>query len=205
MNVLVGCEYTGIVTNALRAYNVQAFSCDILETEGNKAWHIKGDLIEVLHNNKWDAVIAFPPCTHLAVSGAKHFYKKKHLQTEALEMVRTILEYDCDYICLENPVGIISTRITKPTQYIQPYEYGNPQSKKTCLWLKGLPKLIPTKNVYNDVEWQYFPSGKRMCKTYSQNKKDRDKTFKGIAYAMANQWHTYLQGKEQPKQLTIPW
>lgn len=192
MNVLVGCEYSSTVTTALRKQGINAYSCDILPTEGNKDWHIQGDLIEVLHNKKWDALISFPPCTHLAVSGARHFHKKKEQQKEALEFVQTLLDYDCKYICLENPVGIISTRIKKPTQYIQPYEYGDAVSKKTCLWLKGLPKLQSTNNVYDKVEWDNFASGKRMCKWYSVNRQNRSKTFTGIAEAMATQWKEYL-------------
>lgn len=192
MEVLVGCEYSGVLTNALRKQGINAYSCDILQTEGNKEWHIQGDLIEVLHSKKWDALICFPPCTHLATSGARHFHKKKKQQEEALQFVRTLLDYDCKYICLENPVGIISTRIKKPTQYIQPYEYGHAMSKRTCLWLKGLPKLKSTKNMYDKVEWDYFPSGKRMCKWYSNNRKERSKTFTGIAEAMAIQWKEYL-------------
>ena len=203
MDVLVGCEYSGVLTYALRQQGIIAYSCDILPTEGNKNWHIQGDLIEVLHSKKWDALLCFPPCTHLAVSGARHFYKKKEQQKEALKFVQTLLDYDCKYICLENPVGIISTRIKKPTQYIQPYEYGHAMSKRTCLWLKGLPKLEPTNNVYNEVQWEYYDSGKRMCKTYSHDKKNRSKTFLGIAEAMAEQWKEYLTGNRTTKEAGI--
>lgn len=198
MDVLVGCEYSGVLTNALRKQGITAYSCDILPTEGNKEWHIQGDLIEVLHSKKWDALICFPPCTHLAVSGARHFHKKKKQQEEALQFVRTLLDYDCKYICLENPVGIISTRIKKPTQYIHPYEYGDPVSKKTGLWLKGLPKLEPSKII--QPEYITLKDGKRFSKWYykisclpqKERGKARSQTFTGIAEAMAVQWKEYL-------------
>ena len=198
MDVLVGCEYSGVLTNALRKQGITAYSCDILPTEGNKEWHIQGDLIEVLHSKKWDALICFPPCTHLAVSGARHFHKKKEQQKEALEFVQTLLDYDCKYICLENPVGIISTHIKKPTQYVQPYEYGEPVSKKTGLWLKGLPKLQPSKIV--QPEYIILKDGKRYSKWYyktsclphKERSKARSKLFTGIAEAMAVQWKEYL-------------
>ena len=191
MKVLVACEYTGRVRNALRKKNINAWSCDIKKSIDDTVFHIQKDLKEVL-KEKWNAIIAFPPCTHLAVSGAKHFHKKQKEQKEALEFVKMIFDYDCEYLCLENPVSIISSKIKKPTQYIQPYEFGHPASKKICLWLKGFPNLQPTKNVYDDVQWDYFKSGKRMCRWYSNNKQDRDKTFENIAIAMSEQWYKLL-------------
>ena len=199
MNVLVGCEKSGVVTEALRKENIIAWSCDILPTDSNNKWHIQGDIIDILHSKKWDALICFPPCTHLAASGARHFHKKKEQQKEALELVQTLLDYDCKYICLENPVGIISTKICKPTQYIQPYEYGHPVTKKTCLWLKGLPKLEPTNIV--QPEYINLKNGKRMSKWFYKTsclpQKERSKArsifWDGIATAMASQWKYYLK------------
>jgi site-specific DNA-cytosine methylase len=191
--VLIACEYSGRVRAALRAKGVDAWSCDILASDDDSQYHIQGDLREVLQQHQWFAVIAFPPCTHLAVSGARHFHKKEQQQRDALAFVQMLFDYDCEYLCIENPIGIISTKIKKPSQYIQPYEFGHPMSKKTCLWLRGLPKLQGTNNVYDQVNWQYYPSGKRMCSWYSKSSAhERSKTFENIATQMAEQWHTYL-------------
>jgi len=190
--VLVACEYSGRVREALRKKGVDAWSCDILPSNDNSDHHIQKDLKEVL-KDEWFAIIAFPPCTHLAVSGARHFHKKQKEQKEALEFVQMIFDYDCQYLCIENPVGIISSKIKKPTQYIQPYEFDTPVSKKTCLWLRGFSKLQSTNNVYEKVEWQTSKTGKRMCKWMnSKSGHERSMTFQNIANAIADQWYKYL-------------
>ena len=192
--ILVACEYTGRVRRALREKGVNAYSCDIRASLDDSEYHIQKDLKEVLNAEKWFAVISFPPCTHLASSGARHFHRKQQEQKAALEFVQMLMDYDCKYFCLENPVGIISSRIRKPDQYIQPYEYGEPVSKKTCLWLRGLLPLKkdPNQNVYKDIKWQNDNKKRRICSTISNKKKDRDKTFIGIANAMAEQWSHLL-------------
>jgi len=192
--VLVACEYSGRVRNALRQRGVDAWSCDILPADDGSPYHIQGDLKEVLQKHQWYAIIAFPPCTHLAVSGARHFHKKQKEQKEALEFVQMIFDYGCDYLCIENPVGIISTKIKKPSQYIQPYEFDTPVSKKTCLWLRGFSKLEGTKNVYDQVQWSKSKTGKRICKLFNDTKSGhkRSITFQNIADAMADQWYQNL-------------
>ena len=180
MNVLVACEFSGIVRDAFTARGHDATSCDLLPSE-RPGKHIEDDVIPHL-NDGWDLLIAHPPCTHLAVSGAAWFYRKQKEQREALVFVKKLLDAPIDKICLENPVSVISTKIRKPDQIIQPYEYGEPYSKKTCLWLKGLPKLIPTKicSIREQRVWREPPSKDRW--------KNRSRTYPGIAEAMANQW-----------------
>jgi site-specific DNA-cytosine methylase len=187
MKVLVACEYSGTVRDAFIAQGHDAVSCDILPTD-KPGPHYQGDVRDILGNG-WDLMIAHPPCTHLAVSGAKHFHKKEKEQAEALEFVRMLLDTPIPKICLENPVSVISTRIRKPNQIIQPWQFGDPFQKTTCLWLKGLPPLRHTK-IVDKGEFVTTPSGKRLPKWYSDNKnpKHRSKTFQGIADAMAEQW-----------------
>jgi len=195
MKVLVACEYSGIVRDAFTAKGHDAWSCDILptESEGN---HIQDDILKHLDRG-WDLMIAHPPCTHLAVSGARWFtsgHKPWSLQVEALEFVRQLLNAPVEKIALENPVSVISTKIRKPTQIIQPYHYGHEVRKTTCLWLKNLPKLIPTKIV--EPKMIKMKNGKSMSKfcyeTFKLPNKIRGKMrsrfFKGIARAMAEQW-----------------
>lgn len=142
MRILVACEYSGTVRDAFAARGHDAWSCDLLPTErlGN---HIHGDVLQHLHRN-WDLMIAHPPCTHLAVSGARWFKDKQIEQAEALDFVRRLLDAPIPRIALENPISIISSRIRKPDQIIQPWQFGHGETKATCLWLKNLPKLIPT-------------------------------------------------------------
>jgi len=187
MRVLIACEYSGVVRDAFTALGHYAMSCDILPTD-SPGLHYQGDVRDILGGD-WDLMIAHPPCTHLAVSGAKHFHKKKKEQAEALDFVRILLDAPITHICLENPVSIISTRIRKPNQIIQPWMFGDPFQKTTCLWLKNLPTLAPTK-IVDKGEFVTTPSGKRLPKWYSDNKnpKHRSKTFPGIAQAMAQQW-----------------
>lgn len=188
MKVLVACEYSGVVREAFTAKGHDAWSCDLLDTEisGN---HIKGDVLNVL-NSGWDIMIAHPPCTHLAVSGAAWFKDKQAEQSEALDFVRKLLGCDIPKICLENPVSVISTKIRKPTQIIHPYQFGHREQKTTCLWLKGLPNLAPTNNVKQEM--MLLPKNERERLHYLPPGKDRwrerSRTFPGIASAMADQW-----------------
>lgn len=180
MRVLVACEYSGVVREAFARRGHDAWSCDFLasEQEGN---HYQGDVTDILGDG-WDLMIAHPPCTHLAVSGARWFKDKQSEQVEALDFVRLLLNAPITMIALENPVSIISSRIRKPDQIIQPWQFGHGETKKTCLWLKGLPLLTPT-NIVEGREgrvWKMSPGPDRW--------KERSRTFSGIADAMAEQW-----------------
>ena len=192
MRVLVACEFSGVVRRAFRALGHDAYSCDLMPTEdGDSTHHIKGDVLRVLSQG-WDLMISHPPCTHLAVSGAKHFHRKEIEQTQALSFVMALMSAPIPRIALENPVSIISSRIRKPDQIIQPWQFGHPQPKTTCLWLKGLPLLVPTK-IVSKGEYITYPSGKRLPAWYANlspktRAKERSITFSGIADAMAAQW-----------------
>jgi site-specific DNA-cytosine methylase len=180
MKVLIACEYSGTVREAFSKLGHDAWSCDILETEipGN---HYKGDVKEILCDG-WDLMIAHPPCTHLAVSGARWFKYKQKEQAEALEFVRLLLDAPIEQVALENPISIISSQIRKPDQIIQPWQFGHGETKATCLWLQNLPKLHPT-NIVEGREkriWKMPPTPDRW--------KERSRTFEGIAQAMATQW-----------------
>jgi len=180
MKILVACEFSGIVREAFAKQRHDAWSCDLLPTEipGN---HIQGDVLEIL-NNGWDLMIAHPPCTYLAVSGARWFKDKTQEQEEALAFVQYLMKAPVEKICIENPVSIISTRIRKPDQIIQPWMFGHGETKATCLWLKSLPKLEPT-NIVEDR------TGRVHKETPGPNRwKNRSRTLQGIAEAMAEQW-----------------
>jgi hypothetical protein len=187
MNVLIACEYSGVVREAFKKLGHNAWSCDLLPSE-IPGQHIQDNVLNHLDNN-WDLMIAHPPCTHLAVSGARHFWRKEKEQFEAINFVKALLNAPIPRICLENPVSIISTLIRKPDQIIQPWQFGNPYQKTTCLWLKNLPMLIPT-SIVSKGEFVITPSGKKLPKWYSDspNGKVRSRTFQGIADAMATQW-----------------
>lgn len=220
MNVLVACEESQRVTIEFRKLGHKAYSCDLLECSGNHPeWHIKKDVTLLLNGNcifhtvdgveheisgKWDMIIAFPPCTYLTVTGNRWYnyekYGDKAIQrmldrNDAIKFFMTIANADCDKIAIENPVGIMSTQWRKPDQIIQPYQYGDAYEKRTCLWLKGLSMLSPTKIVEIPDRIQ-FKSGKTMAKWYveagnlskEQRALVRSKTFPGIAKAMATQW-----------------
>lgn len=237
MNILVACEESQRVCMAFRKKGHRAFSADIQECSGgHPEWHILGDVLPLINGNcdfnlqdgshdeqvnKWDMIIAFPPCTHLAVSGARHFEKKRAdgRQREAIIFFMQFINADCDRISVENPVNIISGNYVdkwfpdiaekyglpiKPTQTIEPFMFGHRASKKTCLWLKGLPKLLPTK-IVDAGEYLVTPSGKRhnigssACYARDENgkiiswndprtAKIRSKTYEGIALAMSEQW-----------------
>ena len=195
MRILVACEYSGTVRDAFLKKGHDAISCDILPSS-SPGPHIQRDVTEIL-NDGWDMMIAFPPCTDLAVSGARHFPAKiaDGRQQRALDFVSALLNAPIPKICLENPVGVISTHIRKPDQIIQPWQFGHEAQKTTCLWLKNLPPLKATK-IVGKGEFVTFRSGKRHPKWYSEipstgkpeNALKRGKTFGGIAEAMAEQW-----------------
>jgi len=183
VRVLVACEFSGVVRDAFRARGHDAWSCDLLPCEADPKWHIQGDVLAILGDG-WDMMIAHPPCTHLAVSGARHFVRKvaSGEQQEALEFVRMLLDAPIPKIALENPISIISSQIRKPDQIIQPWMFGHGETKATCLWLKGLPKLTPT-NIVDGREARVH----RMPPSPNRWKK-RSITYSGIAKAMAEQW-----------------
>ena len=184
LRVLIACEFSGIVRDAFLAKGHDAWSCDLLPTE-KPGPHIQGDVLTAIWYGRrapWDLMIAHPPCTHLAVSGARWFKDKEEEQEEALAFVKFLMDAPIEKICIENPISIISTRIRKPDQIIQPWMFGHPYVKTTCLWLKNLPKLIPT-NIVDGREqkcWKEPPSPNRW--------KNRSRTYAGIAEAMASQW-----------------
>jgi hypothetical protein len=197
MKVLVACEESQAVTIELRKIGIEAFSCDILPCSGGyPEWHLQRDVIPLLKEN-WDMIIAFPPCTHLAVSGAAWFEEKRKdgRQRQGIDFFMLFTDLSCKRVAIENPVGIMSNLYRKPDQYIQPYQFGDSFSKKTCLWLKGLPLLEPTQIVDKGKDITFL-SGKTMPLWYAdsyklpreERAKIRSKTFPGIARAMANQW-----------------
>lgn len=200
MNVLIACEESQKVCTAFREKGHNAFSCDILPHSGSHSeWHIMQDVLSLLNGNckfmtmdcvyhqiygKWDMIIAFPPCTHLAVSGARYFEQKRKdgRQQQGIDFFMEFTKADCEKIAIENPIGIMSTYYRKPDQIIQPWMFGHGETKATCLWLKNLPKLEPT-NIVDGREqrvWRMPPSSERA--------KERSKTYAGIAKAMACQW-----------------
>jgi site-specific DNA-cytosine methylase len=189
MKVLVACEYSGRVRDAFIRNGHDAMSCDLLESEAPGPHYI-GDVRDVISDG-WDLMIAHPPCTHLAVSGARHFKEKAEsgVQQEALDFVRLLLDAPIPMICLENPVSIISTQIRKPSQIIQPWQFGHGETKATCLWLKGLPKLTPTNIVEGrSPVMHHMPPGPNRWK-------DRSRTYTEIAQAMADQWGAAARSK----------
>lgn len=203
MKVLVACEESQEVCKAFRALGHEAYSCDILPCSGgHPEWHIQHGvfdyriddvgLIKPTIGLNWDLLIAHPPCTDLAVSGARWFKEKRAdgRQQKAIDFFMQIANAPIPRICIENPVGIMSTLYREPDQYIQPYEYGHPETKKTCLWLKNLPKLIPTNNVYDEM--MALPKSQRNRVHYMSPGPERAalraKTYPGWASAMATQW-----------------
>ena len=193
MRVLVACEFSGIVRDAFGERGHSAWSCDLLPSERPSPFHIQADVFSrQVMDREWDLLIAHPPCTHLAVSGAAWFERKKAsgVQQEALDFVRALLDAPIARIALENPVSVISTAIRKPDQIIQPWMFGEPEQKATCLWLKNLPKLIPTNDVREEM--MKLPKKLRERKHYTSPGPDRwkirSRTIQGIADAMADQW-----------------
>ena len=209
MKILVACEESQAVTKELRKLGHQAFSCDLLPCSGgHPEWHFKQDVFEVIKQG-WDMMIAHPPCTFLAVSGARWLYNKdgsKNIerwenQAEALDFVQKLMDAPINKIAIENPISVISSNIRKPEQIIQPWMFGDKAQKSTCLWLKNLPKLEPT-DIVDKGEFIEFISKKGVkkkqpkwyfdalkdAKTPAERRTLRSKTFKGIAEAMATQW-----------------
>jgi hypothetical protein len=180
MRVLIACEYSGRVRDAFLALGHDAMSCDLLPTDVEGPHHM-GDVTELLHMG-WDLMIAHPPCTHLAVSGSRWFKDKVKEQAEALVFVQTLMDAPIAKIAIENPVSVISSRIRKPDQIIQPWQFGHGETKATCLWLKGLPKLMPTNVVEGrEARVHRMPPG-------PDRWKERSRTYSGVAEAMAAQW-----------------
>jgi len=187
MKILIACEFSGIVRDAFLKKGHDAMSCDLLPTE-KPGPHYQGDVMDII-NDGFDMMIAHPPCTHLAVSGAAWFKNKIEEQKQALEFVKKLMYSNIEKICIENPVSVISTKIRKPDQIIQPYEFGEMEQKKTCLWLKNLQKLKSSNNVFDEM--MKLPKNKRERLHYLPPSKDRwknrSRTFSGIAEAMADQ------------------
>lgn len=204
MRILVACEESQAVTIELRKLGHESYSCDIIECSGgHPEWHLQQDVIPLL-KEKWDMIIAFPPCTYLTVTGNRWFnidrYGERAIQrhkerTDAINFFMSFANADCERIAIENPVGIMSSVWRKPNQIINPWQFGDPFEKKTCLWLKGLPELIPT-NIVEIPERKKFDSGRTMPSWYAEawhlpkeeRAKLRSKTFPGIARAIASQW-----------------
>ena len=182
MKILVACEFSGIVREAFRARGHDAWSCDLLPAEDVSIYHHQGDVIEWMAFRPFDLMIAHPPCTYLAVSGARWFKDKMREQQAALDFVQTLMMADIPRVAIENPISIISSRIRKPDQIIQPWQFGHGETKATCLWLKNLPKLVPTNIVEGrEARVHRMPPG-------TDRWKERSRTLKGIAAAMAKQW-----------------
>lgn len=214
LSVLVACEESQAVTKAFRALGHRAYSCDILPSSGGRPeWHLQGDALWYAYNHYWDIMIAHPPCTYLAVSGARWLYNKDgsknterwEKQAEGLEFVRKLMDAPIEHIAIENPVSVISSQIRKPDQIIQPYMFGDEARKKTCLWTKNLPNLVPTDIVGEgeSIEWidkngkskrqaKWYYDALSQAKTPQERRTLRSKTFEGIANAMADQWSKYV-------------
>lgn len=184
--LLVACEFSGVVREAFRKVGWDAWSCDILPADDNSPFHIEDDVMK--HLEGWDMMIAHPPCTCLTVAGNRWYYDKPHLIEEAVSFVKALYNCSIPRICIENPVGRLSTYWRKPDQYIQPWQHGHGETKKTGLWLKNLPLLHPT-NIVEGREpriWKMAPSKDRS--------KERSKTYEGIATAFAEQWGGLING-----------
>jgi hypothetical protein len=201
--ILIACEESQTVCLAFRSLGYKAWSCDVQAPSGNMPqYHIKGDCIPHAYSGAYDLMIAHPPCTYLATSGSRWLYRDGKFDQDryekgmkALEFVRQLMNAPIKHICIENPISIISSYIKKPTQIIHPYQHGHLEEKKTCLWLKNLPRIKPTNNVYEEMI--QLPKSKRQRIVYmgSRNKKLRSVSYRGIADAMADQWtrHHYEQ------------
>jgi len=185
MKVLVACEFSGVVRDAFIRRGHDAWSCDVLRTE-SPGPHYQCDVLQVLESDAWDLMIAHPPCTHLASSGARWFKDKVEEQLEAVGFVRELMVAPIPRIAIENPIGVLSTYLRKPDQIIQPWQFGHGETKATCLWLKGLPPLTPTNIVDGRVARVHRePPGPNRWK-------NRSRTYLGIAEAMAEQWGSYV-------------
>ena len=212
MRVLVACEESQTVMKEFRKLGHEAYSCDIEPCSGDMPkYHLQDDVLlyldgrwvdmgdgVLLVREPWDLIIAHPPCTHISVSGARYFKEKQAdgRQQKAIDFFMEFANAKCDFIAIENPVGIMSTKWRKPDQIIQPWQFGHPESKKTCLWLKGLPLLKPT-NILPLPECGYWenqtPSGQNKLGPSPDRAKIRSKTYQGVAEAMAIQWSRYIE------------
>jgi hypothetical protein len=179
MNVLVACEFSGVVRRAFRERGHDAWSCDLVEAEDGDAHHIRHDCLEIVGAG-WDLVIAHPPCTYLCSSGARWWAGRRREQEEAIRFFLVIARAPAARMVLENPIGILSTRVARPTQIIQPWMFGHGETKATCLWLKNLPPLVPTDIVAGREQ--------RIHHMSSSWSRERSRTYHGIAQAMAEQW-----------------
>ena len=183
--ILIACEFSGVVRDSFTALGFSAVSCD-LEPSETPGEHYQGDIFDILDNERWDMMLAFPPCTHLCASGARWWKEKRQQQKDAIEFVRRLMIADIPRIAIENPVGILSTVIRKPDQIIHPWQYGHGETKTTCLWLKGLPYLIPT-NIVSGRENRIHKMSESRYRS-----RERSRTYQGIASAMAEQWSKVL-------------
>ncbi len=193
LRILIACEFSQIVCRAFRERGHEAFSADLLPTEGNPEWHIQGDVLSILDNG-WDLMIGHPPCTHLAVSGARWFNAKLKEQNEAIGFFMQLAGAPIPRICIENPVCIMSSVWRKPDQTIQPWMFGHGETKATCLWLKNLPPLQPT-HLERDLFCQEAPL-ERIARVHLEPPgpdrwKNRSRTFENVALAMASQWSNF--------------
>ena len=211
--VLIACEESQAITKEFRALGIEAYSCDLLPCSGgHPEWHIQGDALKEAYSGKYSLMMAHPPCTYLAVSGAAWLYNKDGSrneerwknQAEALDFVKTLMNAPIDFIAVENPISVISTQIRKPDQIIHPWQFGDKASKSTCLWLKNLPKIKPTKIVDKGefFEWtdkngvkkkqaQWYYDALHEAKTPEERRTLRSKTFQGMAKAIADQWQHF--------------
>lgn len=181
--ILIGCEESAKVRDAFRTAGHDAYSCDLIGTRGDSAWHMTGDIFAAIYTKgPWDMLVCFPPCTHVARSGARWWPSKIGLQRKALEFMRDLLECPVPRIAMENPIGAFNSWWCKPDQIIQPWQFGHGDTKATCLWLKNLPLLKPTDIVEGREprSWRMGPSPTRA--------RDRSETYQGVANAMAEQW-----------------
>lgn len=210
MNILIACEESQTICKSFRELGYNTYSNDIMDCSGgHPEWHLKMDVFDAIKFKKWDMMIAHPPCTYLTITGNKWFkpefkdrFPERDKQREdAIKFFIDLYNSDIPYIAIENPVGVMSSRWRKPDQYVQPYEYGDPHSKKTGLWLKGLPKLTPTKIV--EPQFHIYKDGRRdpiwhvetLKLSPEERSKARSKTFPGIAKAIAEQWGNFLKNK----------
>ena len=212
MKILIACEESQVICKEFRSVGHEAYSCDIIDCSGgHPEWHIQDDAIQVMKSQKWDCIISHPPCTYLTVTGNKwmkpefkdRFPDREQQRADAIDFFMKLANADCDYIAIENPVSIMASKWRKPDQYVHPYFFGDPHSKKTGLWLKGLPLLTPTKIV--EPEMYVYKTGKKAGRTDpiwhmetlklppAERSIARSKTFQGFGEAMATQWGDFLK------------
>lgn len=208
LKVLVGCEYSGVVREAFRSLGHDAYSCDLLPADDSSDYHLQCDIKEAITSRSWDLIILHPPCTALAVSGNAHYgdgKPKSHMRAEAIEWTTWLWSFakqHCNHVALENPVGVLSKYIGRPS-YVQPFEHGHSETKKTGLWLHNLPKIVPTK-VMELPERGYWdnctPSGQNNLAPSADRWKIRSKTYEGIAKAMADQWSSHVKDSKSERE-----